>query len=176
MGIGPDRDEIIHRFVYPVGARASACCMKARRQGVILELIDREPLRSQEQLRRRLLKAGFEATQATISRDIKELGLVKRAGDGAYQRPGVEAVSPETALSALEHAAAEFVRQIDRVQQLVVVRTGAGQAQALALAIDRARLAEAVGTIAGDDTILVIAKDGRRAASLVKRLEQYAQV
>ena len=60
------------------------------------------------------------------------------------------------------------MRRVDRVQQLVVVRTGAGQAQALALAIDGARLPEVVGTIAGDDTILVIAKDGRRAASLVE--------
>jgi transcriptional regulator of arginine metabolism len=148
--------------------------MKARRQGAILELIDREPLHSQEQLRRRLLKAGFEATQATISRDIKELGLVKRAGDGAYQRLGVDAISPETALTALERAAAEFLRRVDRVQQLVVIRTGAGGAQPLALAIDRARLPETVGTIAGDDTILVIAKDGRRASAFAKRLSEYA--
>ena len=148
--------------------------MKTRRQGAILELIEREPLHSQEQLRRRLLKAGFETTQATISRDIKQLGLVKRPGDGAYQRLDADAVSPETALSALERAASEFLRHIDRVQQLVVVRTGAGQAQPLALAIDRARLAETVGTIAGDDTILIIAKDGRRAAAFVKRLGEYA--
>jgi transcriptional regulator of arginine metabolism len=148
--------------------------MKSRRQGAILELIESEPLHSQEQLRRRLLKAGFEATQATISRDIKELGLVKRSGDGAYQRLGADAISPETALTALERAAAEFLRRVDRVQQLVVVRTGAGQAQPLALAIDRARLAETVGTIAGDDTILVIAKDVRRAAAFVKRLAEYA--
>jgi transcriptional regulator of arginine metabolism len=60
------------------------------------------------------------------------------------------------------------------VQQLVVVRTGAGQAQPLALAIDRARLAETVGTIAGDDTILVITKDVRRAATFAKRLSEYA--
>jgi transcriptional regulator of arginine metabolism len=150
--------------------------MKARRQGAILELIESVPLHSQEQLRRRLLKAGFEATQATISRDIKELGLVKRPGDGAYQRLGTEAISPETALSALERAAAEFLRHIDRVQQLVVVRTGAGQAQPLALAIDRARLAETIGTIAGDDTILVIAKDARRAATFVRRLGEYAGI
>jgi transcriptional regulator of arginine metabolism len=150
--------------------------MKSRRQGAILELIESEALHSQEQLRRRLLKAGFEATQATISRDIKELGLVKRAGDGAYQRLGADAISPETALTALERAAAEFLRRIDRVQQLVVVRTGAGQAQPLALAIDRARLAETVGTIAGDDTILVIAKDTRRAAAFAKRLSEYAGV
>ena len=148
--------------------------MKARRQAALLELIDREPLHSQEQLRRRLQQRGFEATQATISRDIKDLGLVKRAGDGAYQRPGVEAANPETALLALERATAEFLRRVDRVQQLVVIRTGVGQAQPLALALDRAQLAETVGTIAGDDTILVIARGGRAAASLVKRLKEYS--
>src|SRR5947209_19166442 len=114
--------------------------MKARRQAAIVELVDREPLHSQEQLRRRLLQRGFDTTQATISRDIKELGLVKRAGDGAYQRPGDSLGSPETARNALAHAAAEFIRRVDRVQQLLVIRTGAGQAQALALAIDGARL------------------------------------
>jgi len=148
--------------------------MKARRQAVILELVDREALHSQDHLRRRLHRRGFDATQATISRDIKELGLVKRAGDGAYQRPGVDTTNPQTARTALERATAEFLRRAERVQQLVVIRTGVGQAQPLALAIDRAQLTEAVGTIAGDDTILVIARDGRRAAALVRRLEAYA--
>ena len=148
--------------------------MKSRRQAVILELIDREPLHSQEVLRRRLHQKGFDATQATISRDISELGLVKRSGDGAYQRPGVDTTNPQTARTALERATAEFLRRAERVQQLVVIRTGVGQAQPLALAIDRAQLTEAVGTIAGDDTILVIARDGRRAAALVRRLEAYA--
>src|SRR5579862_8691652 len=106
--------------------------MKARRQALILEMIDREPLRSQEQLRRRLRQRGVRATQATMSRDIADLGLVKRAGDGAYQQPGVDAASPGMALSALERAATDFLRHVDRVQQLVVIRTGRGQAQALA--------------------------------------------
>src|SRR5512135_2600323 len=149
--------------------------MKARRQSVILELVDLEPLRSQEQLRRRLRQKGFDATQATISRDIADLGLVKRSGDGAYQRPGLEATSPELARSVLEHAASEFLRRVERVQQLVVLRTGRGQAQALAEALDRAQLHEAVGTIAGDDTILIIGRDSRRAAALVKRLETYTK-
>ena len=148
--------------------------MKARRQSIILELVDRDPLHSQEQLRRRLRRRGFDATQATISRDIKELGLVKRAGDGAYQRPGADTPNPETTLAALERAAAEFLRRVDRVQQLVVIRTGAGQAQPLALAIDRAQLPGAVGTIAGDDTILVIARDRRKAADLARRFEHDA--
>ena len=148
--------------------------MKARRQGLILELVEREPLHTQEELRRRLRHRGFDATQATISRDIKELGLVKRAGDGAYQRASDDAANPESARSVLERATAEFLRHANRVQQLVVLRTGRGQAQVLAEAIDRAQLDEAVGTIAGDDTILVIARDGKRAAALVRRLEAYA--
>ena len=148
--------------------------MKTRRQAVLLELIDREPLHSQEVLRRRLQQRGFEATQATISRDIRALGLVKRAGDGAYQRPGAEASNPETALAALERATTEFLRNVERVQQLVVVRTGRAQAQAFAEALDRAALPEVVGTIAGDDTILMIARGARGAAALVKRLKDYA--
>ena len=148
--------------------------MKPRRQAVILELIDREALHSQELLRKRLRQRGFEATQATISRDIAELGLVKRAGDGAYQRAGADTTNPETALSALERAATEFIRKIERVQQLVVIRTGRAQAQALAEALDGARLEEVVGTIAGDDTILVVARGARGAAALIKRLKEYA--
>src|SRR6186997_3408161 len=121
--------------------------MKAQRQAIILELIDREPLHSQEQVRVRLHQRRFEATQATISRDIKELGLVKRSGDGAYQRLGRADTSPAAALAALERAASEFLQRVDHVQHLVVIRTGIGQAQPLAIAIDRAQLSEAVGTI-----------------------------
>jgi transcriptional regulator of arginine metabolism len=149
-------------------------CMKARRQALILEMIDREPLHSQALLARRLQQRGFDVTQATISRDIKELGLVKRAGDGAYQRPGAEAPDPETALTALERAAAEFLRNVDRVQQLVVIRTGRAQAQALAEALDRARLHDVVGTIAGDDTILIVARGARGAAAIVKQLKEWS--
>ena len=147
--------------------------MKSRRQAIILELVDREPLRNQEALRKRLRQRGFDTTQATISRDVKQLGLVKRAGDGAYQRPGAETSNPETALTLLERAAVEFLQRVERVQQLVVIRTGRGQAQALAEAMDRAALPEAVGTIAGDDTILVIGRGGRGAAALVKRLKDF---
>jgi transcriptional regulator of arginine metabolism len=148
--------------------------MKARRQTALLELVDREALHSQEALRRRLQQRGFEATQATISRDIKELGLVKGGGDGAYQRSGGELPNPQTALTALERATADYLRRVERVQQLVVIRTGVGQAQPLALALDRAQLQETVGTIAGDDTILVIARGARGAAALVKRLKDYS--
>jgi transcriptional regulator of arginine metabolism len=147
--------------------------MKARRQALILDIVQREPVRSQEQLRRRVKAEGFDVTQATLSRDIRELGLVKGGADGAYQAPLQVETSPAAAASTLQRAVAEFLARVDRVQQMVLLRTGPGQAQLLAVAIDRARLPEVVGTIAGDDTILVIAPDTRRARSLVKRLEAF---
>lgn len=148
-----------------------------QRQGVILDLVDREALQSQEALRRRLEQRGISATQATISRDIRELGLVKRPGDRAYRRPdamGAMGQPPASSTAALERALGELLQSVDRARQLVVVRTGPGQAQPLALAIDRAQRPEILGTVAGDDTILIVARDDRRAATLVRRLERHA--
>ena len=149
--------------------------MKGFRQSAILETVAREPITSQEGLRRRLLARGFDATQATISRDIKELGLFKRASDGAYQRVDGEPARRPDPQGALRRAVIEYLRHIDAVQQLAVLKTDPGQAQLLALAIDRADLPEVVGTIAGDDTVLAISRDARRARSLVKRFEQWAR-
>jgi transcriptional regulator of arginine metabolism len=150
--------------------------MKTFRQAAILEIIDGEPVASQEQLRARLAARGIGATQATISRDLKDLGLVKRAADGAYQRQGaVPTAAPAQADGAFRRAVREFLRRHRQVDQLVVLRTDPGQAQILALAIDRADLPDVVGTIAGDDTILVIAPDGRRAQAFVQRLDQMVQ-
>jgi transcriptional regulator of arginine metabolism len=143
--------------------------MKARRQALILELLGREPVRNQEQLRRGLTALGVDVTQATLSRDIKELGLVKRASDGAYQRAGGP-VAGGLPVSGVSRAVAEFVTGVDRVQNLIVLRTGPGQAHAAAVALDRAQLREVVGTIAGDDTILVIAREGDLARELEARL------
>ena len=148
--------------------------MKARRQAAILDIIQREPIRSQEQLRRRVKGEGFDVTQATLSRDIREIGLVKGGADGAYRAPVQPEASPANAASVLQRALAEYLARVDRVQQLVLLRTGPGQAQLLGVALDRARLSEVVGTIAGDDTILVIAPDARRARALVHRLEELA--
>ncbi len=144
---------------------------KTRRQTVILELIDRERIASQEMLQQRLRARGIDATQATISRDLKDLGLVKRAGDGAYGRPGAEAPNLGTALAHLERVAARSLSRATRVQQLVVLRTPPGEAQHLALAIDKAAVQGVVGTIAGDDTVLVIAAGAREAEAFVARLE-----
>ena len=144
--------------------------MKARRQALVLELIQREPVRSQEQLRRRVRAAGFDVTQATLSRDIRELGLVKGGPDGAYQAAPHPAPNGRTA-SLLTRAVSDYLTRIDRVQQLVLLRTGPGQAPLLGVAIDAAQFPEVVATLAGDDTILAVAPDVRRARAFVRRLE-----
>jgi transcriptional regulator of arginine metabolism len=145
--------------------------MKTRRQSLILQLLDGQPIRNQEQLRRGLRAQGVVATQATISRDIKELGLVKRAADGAYQRAAAPAAAGTPALT---RAIGDSVIEADRVQQFVVLKTPPGQANVTALAIDRAHLAEVVGTIAGDDTILVVSRDAMGGAALADKLSGWA--
>lgn len=148
--------------------------MKTRRLSAIRHVVEREAVHSQEELRQRLVAMGFDVTQATLSRDIKELGLVKRASDGAYSVSGGEGGTSATAIVALARSLAEYLLGMELSQQLLVLRTGAGQAQMLALAIDRARLADVLGTIAGDDTILVICRDSKCAQVTKKTLESLA--
>jgi transcriptional regulator of arginine metabolism len=150
--------------------------MKNRRLTAIRQIVEREPVHSQEELRQRLHTMGFDVTQATLSRDIKELGLMKRAADGAYQA-GANAnapSSPAAAAVALSRALGEFLLSIEVAQQLIVIKSGPGQAQLLAIAIDRAMLTDVLGTIAGDDTILVICRDPRCAQSTRAMLEHLA--
>ena len=137
--------------------------MKAWRQAQILDVIDHDAVASQEVLRQKLQSRGIDATQATISRDLKELGLVKRAGDGAYVRPGTERGSPAVS-EQLRRAVGTLMRGLERVDQLLVVRTDRGQAQGLAEWIDRAQLPEVAGTIGGDDTILLVCRGGTAEA------------
>ena len=147
--------------------------MKSHRQSAILEIVDREAITSQEQLRERLRAQGIEATQATLSRDIRDLGLIKRAADGAYRRAGSGQEPPVDPGIVLRTAVDDYLRRHEAVEQLVVLKTDAGQAQPLAVAIDRAGLAEIVGTIAGDDTILVICRSAPDAAVLSRRLDEW---
>jgi transcriptional regulator of arginine metabolism len=148
--------------------------MKARRLSAIRQLVDQAPLHSQDELRKRLATMGFVVTQATLSRDIKELGLVKRASDGAYQAAGTDAGSAAAAAVALSRALGEFLLSVETAQHLVVAKTGPGQAQLLGVAIDRARLPDVVGTLAGDDTILVVCRDARCAHSTRNTLDRLA--
>ena len=145
--------------------------MKSSRQAAILDLVETEPITSQELLRERLRTQGIEATQATLSRDIRDLGLVKRASDGAYRSARSAGAGAAESRATLERAVRDYLRRQDAVEQLVVLKTDPGQAQPLAVAIDRSGLPEIVGTIAGDDTILVICRSGDLASALMRRLQ-----
>jgi transcriptional regulator of arginine metabolism len=143
--------------------------MKASRQTAILDLIAERDVTSQEQLRELLKDRGIETTQATLSRDVRDLGLVKSAADGAYRlspaRPAE--VGPE---GAVRRAVDEYLRTFEQVEQLLVLKTNPGQAQALAIVLDRSGLTDVVGTIAGDDTILVICRSSSHASAFADRL------
>ncbi len=146
--------------------------MKSYRQSAILEIVDGDPVTSQQQLRESLRNRGIEATQATLSRDIRDLGLIKRAVDGAYRRSTAALDAPANPDEVLGTAVDDYLRRHEAVAQLLVLKTDTGQAQPLAVAIDRARLGQIVGTIAGDDTILVICRSTGDAAALSKRLDE----
>ena len=145
--------------------------MKNRRQSFILDLIERGSVTSQEQLRCLLREQGIEVTQATLSRDIRDLGLVKRSVDGAYRRPDA-ADEPADHIEDFESAVESYLRRHDRVDQLIVLKTDAGYSQPLAEAIDRARVPETIGTIAGENTILVICRSSADAETFQRRLDQ----
>jgi transcriptional regulator of arginine metabolism len=147
--------------------------MKAQRQAAIVELVRLEQITSQETLRQRLIARGFDVTQATLSRDIKEIGLVKRAA-GGYQAPGADAGRQSgTAEATLRRTAREFLRSWEVVQNLIVLRTDPGRAQNLAVDIDRAALPDIAGTIGGDDTILVVTRDADRARAVADRFASW---
>jgi transcriptional regulator of arginine metabolism len=148
--------------------------MKAQRQSAILDVVEHEAVRSQEQLRQRLSSRGFDVTQATLSRDIKELGLLKRSSDGAYQPASADSTSHASALDTLGRALSEYLVNIEPVQQLVVLKTGAGQAQLLAIAIDRPRSPPAPAPRPAHDTILIIARDAKSAQAVVTQLRDLA--
>jgi transcriptional regulator of arginine metabolism len=146
--------------------------MKAQRQAAIVDLVRREQIASQETLRQRLVERGFDVTQATLSRDIKEIGLVKRAA-GGYQAPGLDPRPAATAEATLRRTAREFLRSYEVIQNLIVLRTDPGRAQNLAVDIDRAGLSEIAGTIGGDDTILIVTRDPAQARAVAARFDAW---
>ena len=144
---------------------------KPERQRLIESVIGRRRVGTQHELGEALAAAGCSVTQATLSRDLRELGLVKGGATAAYQAPVAAGSNGHPPKALLNRAIADYLTRVDRVQQLVVMRTGPGQAQLLGVALDSARLPEVIGTIAGDDTVLAISPDTRRAQKLVKWLE-----
>lgn len=148
--------------------------MKAQRQAAIIALVRRHRITSQEELRTLLGAEGFEVTQATLSRDLRELGLVKMSdpeGGASYAAPppAAEAVHPP-----LAQLAQALLLSAEGVGPLLVVRTPAGSANALGSALDHAAWSEILGTIAGDDTILIIARSEAARRAVADRLAELA--
>src|SRR5271155_1767908 len=142
---------------------------KMARQKAILDLLDDGPVESQDSLQQRLERKGFEVGQATLSRDIHELKLVK--GPDGYRRAG-ETPGAESVLPSVMHLARQFVIEIRQAQNLLVVKTTVGSAQPVAAALDASRWPEVVGAIAGDDTVLVVSSDKAKAPSLARKVRE----
>jgi transcriptional regulator of arginine metabolism len=140
---------------------------KLTRQNLISEVVGQQNISNQEQLRKILLRHGFDVTQATLSRDIHELGLVKTA-DG--YSPGNGDLGAEPSLPPALRLVREFVTEVREAQNLLVVKTAAGSAQPVAAALDAEGWQEVVGTVGGDDTILVISQNRKNAHKLAARL------
>jgi transcriptional regulator of arginine metabolism len=136
---------------------------KSSRQDQILKIIRDRKIYTQDELARELSRLGIQATQVTLSRDIRELGLVKTS-DG-YKQLAAQAGGP-----LLADVVNEYVLDVRVAQNLVVLRTSPGNASTVAVALDRESLDEVVGTIAGDDTVLVIVPDGAAAGLFRRRM------
>ncbi len=142
---------------------------KTLRQRAVLEILRQGPVASQEGLQRALRKRGFKVGQATLSRDIHELNLGKTAA--GYALPPGDGASV-SALPPVQRLVREFVLDIRIAQNQLVLKTIVGSAQPVAAALDGEDLPEIVGTIAGDDTILIICSDNHAARILSVRIEE----
>ena len=138
---------------------------KSYRHGQILNLIRSTNISTQEEIAQALRERGVEATQVTLSRDIRELGLVKTPD-------GYRALPPRERPDDLESVASEFLRDVRVAQNQIVLRTAPGHASSVAVALDNAAWPEVVGTLAGDDTVLVICPDASIAELVRARLMQ----
>lgn len=146
--------------------------MKAKRQSKILELIQFHDIETQEELSTYLQKEGFQVTQATVSRDIRELKLTKIAMDNGRQKYSVlvevDAGMAEKYVRVLKEG---FV-SVDMAQNIVVIRTVSGMASAVCAAVDAMKIKDMIGSIAGDDTIICVIRSEDMAASVVGRIRK----
>lgn len=148
---------------------------KFERQGAILRLVQEQKLSTQEEVAEALRASGHDAVQTTVSRDIAQLGLVKiRSADGrlVYALPGAADLDR---LSELTSALRRWALSLDASDNVLVVHTPPGHANALARAIDAAFLPDVLGTVAGDDTIMIVARQGVGAAALERELRHHLE-
>ncbi len=146
--------------------------MKEKRQAKILEIINQEAIETQEQLLRELEKAGFPTTQSTVSRDIKELGLGKSPSGGRLVYMQVQDQLGYSLTDRMMRTLRNALLSVDYAGNFVVLKTFEGGAHAAAAALDKLQYEEIMGTIAGDNTILVIVRDESMTKTVAERLQQ----
>lgn len=145
---------------------------KTERHNTIRELVAAALISNQEELRRKLVKRGFDVTQATVSRDIRELHLYKGPNGYALPNGNGNGRDQDEDLPSVHDVLNNFGLKVNQAQNQLVLITTSGSAQAVGLAIDHEDWAEVVGTLAGDDTVLIICPDLKKAAQLRTRLEE----
>jgi transcriptional regulator of arginine metabolism len=146
---------------------------KSDRHAAIRELIERYDVGSQEDLRQLLHKRGWDVTQSTLSRDLRELRLARiPASDGSVRYSMLEGAQDDSRSPTIEGLLPQLFVSVDGVSELILLRTLPGGAQAVAEAIDNREWPELLGTIAGDDTILVICRSGEAREKLTKRIRR----
>ena len=147
--------------------------MKRQRQEALLDLVRKEPLASQEEIRRRLARLGHRATQSTISRDLEELGLVRGRGPDGRHRYIPAENGDVHATVPLPSLLRGFATSVEASANLLVIRTLPGTANAVASGLDRSEIDDVLGTVAGDDTIMVVLREsssGRRTARTLREM------
>lgn len=143
--------------------------MKFQRQAKILDLIEHQEIETQEELSARLCDLGYDTTQATVSRDIKELRLVKTlSSDGKYYYTTSAKEAENSFSGRLRNIFRECVTSIDSAQNMVVIKTLPGLGSAAAIAIDSMRISQVVGTLAGDDTVFIVMRDTESALAMAE--------
>ena len=146
--------------------------MKSQRQAKIMEIISNRNVETQEQLLQELQDSGFRSTQATISRDIKELRIIKELTSfGTYRYTTSSAEATGTFSSKLNTIFRECITSYDYAQNMIVIRTLPGLASAAASAIDAMNMSVVVGTIAGDDTVFIVMRDNNAAAAFCGEIQ-----
>jgi transcriptional regulator of arginine metabolism len=143
---------------------------KKARQGRIVEIVRKQVVRSQEELAELLERDGIEATQATLSRDIRELGLVKVRG--GYQLSGEVHSAPPDEL--LRRACEQFVIRTAVSGNMLMIKTSPGNAHSIAVVLDAAQWPEVLGTVAGDDTVFVLLRNSRFGKKVLERIREFS--
>ena len=146
--------------------------MKKKRQEAILNMIEKEEIGTQEELMLRLKEKGYDVTQATISRDIKSLKLIKSpVGEGQYRYSYVPGGSEDNSAKYYS-IISSAVTSVNYAGNMVVIKSFAGMAQAACTAVDNIVIDKIVGTLAGDDTIFVLMRDEKMAVALVENIKK----